>query len=318
MPSNVKIFSGRGSQYLAEEIARKYGEPLGKVNIQQFSDGEIGVEFKESIRGQFVFLVQSTFSPTDNMMELLLMIDAAKRASAYKVIAVIPYYGYARQDRKDRPRVAIGSKLVANMLTAAGADRVVTMDLHAPQIQGYFDIPVDHLDSSAIFIPYIENLNLANLTFAAPDVGSANRIREIASYFEVDMVICDKHRKRANEIASMVVIGEVVDRDIVLIDDICDTGGTLTKAAGLMMDKGARSVRAFCTHPVLSGNAYENIENSVLQEMVVCDTIPVKNITSKLRVVSVAELFAIAIRNAVENKSINSLFLRSRMLTKNL
>lgn len=317
MPSNVKIFSGRGSHYLAEEIAYKFGEPLGKVNIQQFSDGEIGVEFKESIRGQFVFIVQSTFSPTDNLMELLLMIDAAKRASAYKVIAVIPYYGYARQDRKDRPRVAIGSKLVANMLTAAGADRVVTMDLHAPQIQGYFDIPVDHLDSSAIFIPYIENLNLSNLTFAAPDVGSANRIREIASYFEVDMVICDKHRKRANEIASMVVIGEVADRDIVLIDDICDTGGTLTRAAGLMVEKGARSVRAFCTHPVLSGNAYDTIENSVLQEMVVCNTIPAKRKILNLKVVSVADLFAIAIRNAVENKSINSLFLRSRMLTKN-
>ncbi|CAN5118090.1 ribose-phosphate pyrophosphokinase [soil metagenome] len=317
MLPNVKIFSGTGSQYLAEEIANRYGEPLGKVNIQKFSDGEIGVEFKESIRGQFVFLVQSTFAPTDNMMELLLMIDAAKRASAYKVIAVIPYYGYARQDRKDRPRVAIGSKLVANMLTAAGADRVITMDLHAPQIQGYFDIPVDHLDSSAIFIPYIENLNLENLTFAAPDVGSANRIREVASYFEVDMVICDKHRKRANEISSMVVIGEVADRDIVLIDDICDTGGTLTKSAGLLKEKGARSVRAFCTHPVLSGNAYENIENSNLEEMVVCNTIPVKQSISKLKVVSVADLFAIAIRNAVENKSINSLFLRSRMMIKN-
>lgn len=264
-----------------------------------------------------MFLIQSTFAPTDNLMELLLMIDAAKRASAYKVIAVIPYYGYARQDRKDRPRVAIGSKLVANMLTAAGADRVVTMDLHAPQIQGYFDIPVDHLDSSAIFIPYIEGLNLENLTFAAPDVGSANRIREIASYFESEMVICDKHRKRANEIASMVVIGDVTDRDIVLIDDICDTGGTLAKSAGLLKEKGARSVRAFCTHPVLSGNAYENIENSVLEELVVCDTIPVKPKVGKIRVVSTAELFAIAIRNALENKSINSLFLRSRMANKN-
>jgi len=313
---NAKIFSGTGSQYLASAIAKKFGEPLGKVNIQRFSDGEIGVEFQESIRGQFVFLVQSTFSPTDNLMELLLMIDAAKRASAYKVIAVIPYYGYARQDRKDRPRVAIGSKLVANMLTAAGADRVVTMDLHAPQIQGYFDIPVDHLDSSAIFIPYIENLGLENLTFAAPDVGSANRIREVATYFECEMVICDKHRKRANEIASMVLIGDVTDRDVVLIDDICDTGGTLAKSAGLIKEKGARSVRAFCTHPVLSGKAYENIANSVLEELVVCDTIPVKPGCDKIRVVTTAELFAIAIRNALENKSINSLFLRSKVANK--
>jgi ribose-phosphate pyrophosphokinase len=313
---NAKLFSGTGSQYLAEAIAKKFGEPLGKVNIQRFSDGEIGVEFQESIRGQFVFLIQSTFSPTDNLMELLLMIDAAKRASAYKVIAVMPYYGYARQDRKDRPRVAIGSKLVANMLTAAGADRVVTMDLHAPQIQGYFDIPVDHLDSSAIFIPYIENLNLENLTFAAPDVGSANRIREVATYFECEMVICDKHRKRANEIASMVLIGDVTDRDVVLIDDICDTGGTLAKSAGLIKEKGARSIRALCTHPVLSGKAYENIANSVLEELVVCDTIPVKPGCDKIRVVSTAELFAIAIRNALENKSINSLFLRSRMANR--
>ncbi|MBA2248692.1 MAG: ribose-phosphate pyrophosphokinase [Chitinophagaceae bacterium] len=316
MQSNVKIFSGTGSQYLAQLISHKYGEPLGKINIHKFSDGEIGVEFEESIRGQFVFLVQSTFAPTDNLMELLLMIDAAKRASAYKVIAVIPYYGYARQDRKDRPRVAIGSKLVANMLMEAGADRLITMDLHAPQIQGYFDIPVDHLDSSAIFIPYIENLGLENLTFAAPDVGSANRIREVASYFEVDMVICDKHRKRANEISSMVVIGDVTDRDIVLIDDICDTGGTLATSAGLLKDKGARSVRAFCTHPVLSGNAYQNIENSVLEELVVCNTIPLKKESPKIKVASVADLFGIAIRNAYENKSINQLFLRSRMHSK--
>lgn len=310
MDPKVKIFSGTGSKYLADKIAKKFGEPLGRVNIQRFSDGEIGVEFLESIRGRFVFLIQSTFAPTDNLMELLLMIDAAKRASAYKVIAVIPYYGYARQDRKDKPRVAIGSKLVANMLVAAGADRVVTMDLHAPQIQGYFDIPVDHLDSSAIFIPYIESLNLKNLTFAAPDVGSANRIREIASYFECEMVICDKHRKRANEIASMVVIGDVTDRDIVLIDDICDTGGTLTKSAALMIKNGARSVRALCTHPVLSGNAYQNIDESVLEEMVVCDTIPLKGKSKKIKVLSIDELFAVALRNAYENKSINSLFIR--------
>lgn len=313
MDSNAKLFSGSGSKYLAEKIAKKFGEPLGRVNIQRFSDGEIGVEYLDSIRGRFVFLIQSTFSPADNLMELLLMIDAAKRASAYKVIAVMPYYGYARQDRKDKPRVAIGSKLVANMLMAAGADRVVTMDLHAPQIQGYFDIPVDHLDSSAVFIPYLENLNLVNLTFAAPDVGSANRIREIATYFECEMVICDKHRKRANEIASMVVIGDVTDRDIVLIDDICDTGGTLAKSASLLMEKGARSVRAMCTHPVLSGNAYENIANSVLDELVVCDTIPLKQQCEKIKVVSTDELFAVAIRNAFENKSINSLFIKARM-----
>jgi ribose-phosphate pyrophosphokinase len=316
MSLTAKIFSGTGSQYLAERIADKFGEPLGNVNIQRFSDGEIYVEFLESIRGKFVFLIQSTFAPADNLMELLLMIDAAKRASAYKVIAVMPYYGFARQDRKDRPRVAIGSKLVANMLTAAGADRVITMDLHAPQIQGYFDIPVDHLDSSAIFIPYIENLKLANLTFAAPDVGSANRIREVATYFECEMVICDKHRKRANEIASMVVIGDVQDRDVVLIDDICDTGGTLAKSAGLLKDKGARSVRALCTHPVLSGKAYENIENSVLEELVVCDTIPLKKQGNKIKVLSVDELFAVALRNAYENKSINQLFMRSRMANK--
>ncbi|MEN9883230.1 MAG: hypothetical protein RLZZ420_447, partial [Bacteroidota bacterium] len=265
---SCKVFSGTSSQYLAEQIAASSGGTLGKISIQKFSDGEIQPIFLESIRGDYVFLVQSTFAPGDNLMELLLMIDAAKRASAYKIIAVMPYFGYARQDRKDKPRVAIGSKMVANILTAAGADRVITMDLHAPQIQGYFDIPVDHLDSSAIFIPYIRDLQLENLTFAAPDVGSANRIREVASYFNVEMVICDKHRKRANEISSMVVIGDVANRDVVLIDDICDTAGTLTKAAKLLKDKGARSVRALCTHPVLSGNAYVNIENSVLEELV--------------------------------------------------
>jgi len=310
--SSAKIFSGTGSQDLAEQICKSYGSRLGKVNIQRFSDGEILPTFMESIRGDFVFLVQSTHSPAENLMELLLMIDAAKRASAYKIIAVIPYYGYARQDRKDRPRVAIGSKLIANMIQAAGADRLITMDLHAPQIQGYFDIPVDHLDSHAVFIPYIENLKLENLTFAAPDVGSANRIREIASYFEAEMVICDKHRKRANEIASMVVIGDVTDRDVVVIDDICDTGGTLAKSAALLMEKGARSVRALITHPVLSGKAYENIEKSVLDELVVCDTIPLKQTTPKIKIISVAELFAVAIRNAFENKSITSLFVHSQ------
>ena len=313
MNLSVKIFSGTGSQKLAEKIAHRFGTKLGKVNISRFSDGEIQPVFMESIRGDYVFLIQSTFSPSDNIMELLLMIDAAKRASAYKIVAVIPYYGYARQDRKDKPRVAIGSKLLANILVTAGADRVITMDLHAAQIQAFFEIPVDHLDSSAIFIPYIEQLKLQNLTFAAPDVGSSNRVREIASYFNAEMVICDKHRKRANEIASMVVIGDVTGRDVILIDDICDTGGTLAKSAGLLIEKGARSVRALCTHPVLSGKAYENIENSVLDELVVCDTIPLKQDSKKIKVLSVADLFAIAIRNAYENRSITGLFIHSQL-----
>ncbi len=312
MNPTAKIFSGTNSQYLADKIAKKFGIPLGKSHTQRFSDGEFQPAFLESIRGDMVFLIQSTFAPTENLMELILMIDAAKRASAYKVVAVIPYYGFARQDRKDKPRVAIGSKVVANMLVAAGADRIITMDLHAPQIQGYFDIPVDHLESSSVFIPYIKQLNLENLTFAAPDVGSANRIREIASYFEADMVICDKHRKRANEIASMVVIGDVENKDIVLIDDICDTGGTLAKSAALLKEKGARSVRALITHPVLSGKAYENIENSVMEELVVCDTIPLKQTSPKIKVLSVSDVFAVAIRNAYENKSITSLFMHGQ------
>jgi ribose-phosphate pyrophosphokinase len=311
MNPSVKIFTGNSNPALAAKIAARYGNGLGKVNIQKFSDGEFQPVFLESIRGDYVFLVQSTNAPTDNLMELLMMIDAAKRASAGYITAVIPYFGFARQDRKDKPRVAIGSKLVANLLTTAGANRVITMDLHAPQIQGFFDIPVDHLDSSAIFIPYIENLKLENLTFASPDVGSTNRVREVASYFNAEMVICDKHRKRANEIASMVVIGDVKGKDIVLIDDIVDTAGTLTKSAGLLMEKGARSVRAFCTHPVLSGKAYENIQNSVLDELVVCDTIALREDCPKIKAISVAELFAVAIRNMHENKSITSLFVHS-------
>lgn len=313
MNPSVKIFAGTGSQPLAQKIAKSFGAPLGKVNVQRFSDGEIQPVFLESIRGDYVFLVASTHAPSDNFMELLLMIDAAKRASAYKIVAVLPYYGYSRQDRKDKPRVAVGSKLVATLLEAAGANRVITMDLHAPQIQAFFEIPVDHLDSSAIFIPYIESLKLPNLCFAAPDVGSTNRVRELASYFNAPMVICDKHRKRANEIASMVVIGDVAGKDVVLIDDICDTGGTLGKSAALLKEKGATSVRAFCTHPVLSGKAYENIQNSVLEELVVCDTIPLKQEVGKLKVISVADLFAIAIRNAYENKSITSLFVHSQL-----
>ncbi len=313
MTPSVKIFAGTGSQQLAEKIAKSFGAKLGKVNVQKFSDGEIQPVFLESIRGDYVFLIQSTHSPSENLMELLLMIDAAKRASAHKIVAVIPYYGYARQDRKDKPRVAIGSRLICSLLEAAGANRVITMDLHAPQIQAFFEVPVDHLDSSAIFIPYIESLKLKNLCFAAPDVGSSNRVREFASYFNAPMVICDKHRKRANEISSMVVIGDVENQDVVLIDDICDTGGTLARSAALLLEKGATSVRAFCTHPVLSGNAYENIENSVLEELVVCDTIPLKLQSKKIKTVSVSDLFAIAIRNAAENKSITSLFVHSQL-----
>ncbi len=313
MIPSVKIFAGTGSQQLAEKIAKSFGGKLGKVNIQKFSDGEIQPVFLESIRGDYVFLIQSTYSPSENLMELLLMIDAAKRASAQKIVAVIPYYGYARQDRKDKPRVAIGSRLIATLLEAAGANRVITMDLHAPQIQAFFEVPVDHLDSSAIFIPYIESLKLPNLCFAAPDVGSSNRVREFASFFNAPMVICDKHRKRANEISSMVVIGDVEGQDVVLIDDICDTGGTLAKSASLLLEKGATSVRAFCTHPVLSGKAYENIDNSVLEELVVCDTIPLKHQSKKIKTVSVSDLFAIAIRNAAENKSITSLFVHSQL-----
>lgn len=312
MQPSVKIFSGTNSQYLAEKIAKAYGQSLGDVKISRFSDGEFQPIFNESVRGDYVFLVQSTFAPSDNLLELLMMIDAAKRASAGYITAVIPYYGLARQDRKDKPRVSIASKLVANILTSAGADRVMTMDLHAPQIQGFFDIPVDHLDSSAIFIPYIEQLNVENLTFASPDVGSTNRVREVASYFNAEMVICDKHRKRANEIASMAVIGDVTGRNVILIDDICDTAGTLCKSAAMLKEKGALSVTAFCTHPVLSGSAYENIENSVLEKLVVCDTIPLKQHSSKIEVLSTAELFATAIRNTFENKSINSLFIHSQ------
>lgn len=311
MEPSVKIFSGTASVYLAEKIAEAFGAPLGDVNVQKFSDGEFQTEFKDSIRGDYVFLVQSTFSPTDNLMELLMMIDAAKRASAGYITAVIPYYGFARQDRKDKPRVAIASKLIANLLTTAGANRVMTMDLHAPQIQGFFDIPVDHLDSSAVFIPYLEEIVASkDIIFAAPDVGSTNRVREVASFFNAEMVICDKHRERANEVTSMVVIGDVKGKHVILIDDIVDTAGTLCKAAGILKKEGAISVQAFCTHPVLSGKAYENIENSELEQLVVCDTIPLSKSSPKIKTLTTSELFATAIKHAFENKSINSLFIR--------
>src|SRR6202000_2062003 len=271
MQPAVKIFSGTNSEYLATQIAKSFGAELGEIKIQKFSDGEFQPVFLESIRGDYVFLVQSTFAPSDNLMELLMMIDAARRASAGYIIAVIPYFGLARQDRKDKPRVAIASKLVANLLTSAGANRIMTMDLHAPQIQGFFDIPVDHLESNSIFIPYLRKLDLPDVTFASPDVGSTNRVRQFAQHFGKEMVICDKHRKRPNEIASMTVIGDVTGRNVILVDDIIDTATTLCNAASLLIDKGAKSVRAMCTHPVLSGKAYEKIEASKLTELVVCN-----------------------------------------------
>ena len=309
LPS-VKIFSGTNSQYLAAEIAREYGQPLGQMQLNKFSDGEMQPVINESVRGEYIFLIQSTHAPSDNLFELLLLIDSARRASAKYICAVIPYFGYARQDRKDKPRVPISSKLIANLLVAAGANRIMTMDLHAPQIQGFFDIPVDHLESNTTFIPYIKNLHLDNLTFASPDVGSTNRARQYAQYFNAEMVICDKHRKKANEIASMTLIGEVKDRNVILVDDICDTAGTLCNAAQLLMDKGAKSVRALITHPVLSGKAYENVAKSTLTELVVCNTIPLKQESPKIKLLSVADLFASAIRNCYEQKSISSLFIK--------
>ena len=306
----VKIFSGSASNYLAKDIAKYYGKDLGAATILKFSDGEMSPSFDESVRGCDVFIIQSTFPSSDNLMELLLMIDAARRASAHYVTAVMPYFGYSRQDRKDRPRVGIGAKLIGNLLTAAGADRLMTIDLHAGQIQGFMDFPVDHLEGNAIFVPYLKSLNLDNIVFASPDVGGVVRTRNMAKFFNADMVICDKHRKRANEIASMQLIGDVKGADVVLVDDLIDTGGTLCKAAQLIMEKGAKSVRAVVTHPVLSGNAYENISNSILTELLVTDTIPQKQACDKIKVLSVAELFAKAIGRIRDHESISSLFIK--------
>jgi ribose-phosphate pyrophosphokinase len=311
MARQVKIFSGTNSRYLADQIADCYGSPLGEVTVSRFSDGEFSPYFDESVRGCDVFIIQSTFAPVDNLFEMLLLIDAAKRASAHYITAVIPYFGYARSDRKDKPRVAIGSKLVANLLTAAGVTRVMTMDLHAPQIQGFFDVPVDHMDASSIFVPYIKSLQLENLIIAAPDMGGVHRAREYAKYFSVDMVICDKHRKRANEVESMQIIGDVTGKNVVLVDDIVDTAGTLSKAAEMIMERGAASVRAFCTHPVLSGRAYERIEESVLTELIVCDTIPLKRTSPKITALPTADLFAKAIRKVYAYESISPLFVKA-------
>lgn len=311
MSIGVKIFSGRASVKLAEQIAKIYGVALGDVNVMEFSDGEFQPSFEETVSGQDVFIVQSTMPPSDNLFELLLMVDAAKRASARKIIAVIPYFGFARQDRKDKPRVAIGAKLVANMLMAAGVDRLMTMDLHADQIQGFFEVPVDHLFASTIFLDELEKLNNGNLIMAAPDAGGAKRANSYAKKLDVGLAICHKQRKKANEVAEMTVIGDVAGKDVILIDDMCDTAGTLTKAADLFMEKGAKSVRAFCTHAVLSGPAYDRINASKLTELIVTDTIPLRQHSDKIRVVTVADLFADVIRRMINNESISSHFVIS-------
>ena len=283
----VKLFSGTQSKYLAEKIADYYGQGIGDLKVNRFSDGEMQPVYNESIRGAYVFLIQSTFQPMDNLMELLLMIDAAKRASAGYISAVIPYFGYARQDRKDKPRVPISAKLIANLLQAAGVDRIMTMDLHADQIQGFFDIPVDHLRSEAIFFSYLEeSADLSNVIFASPDVGGVKRARAYAKHFGRDLVICDKYREKANEVSGMTVIGNVEGSDVILVDDLVDTAGTLCKAADALMQGGAKRVRAICTHPVLSGNALKNIEKSQLDELLVCDTIPLQFTSPKIKVLS--------------------------------
>lgn len=304
----VKLFSGTCSEHLAERIGDYYGEALGSKTINRFSDGEIQPVINESVRGAYVFFIQSTIPPTENLFELLLFIDAAKRASAGYITAVIPYFGYARQDRKDKPRVPISAKMIANLLQATGADRIMTMDFHAEQIQGFFDIPVDHLKSEAIFMPYIQGLDLSSVKFASPDVGGVKRARVYAKYLKKDLVICDKYRERANEVAGMTVIGDVQNADVILVDDLVDTAGTLCKAADALLEKGAKSVRALCTHAVLSGKAYENIEKSGLLELIVTDTIPLRNHSSKIKVLSTAKLFARAIRNTHEHRSISALF----------
>ncbi len=309
MATTVKVFSGQVSKYLSEKIAQSYGNELGKVSFLRFADGEFQPSFEENIRGTDVFLVQSTQPPSDNLLELLMMIDAARRASARTIVAVIPYFGYARQDRKDKPRVSIASKLVANLLSAAGVNRIITIDLHADQIQGFFDVPVDHLYASSVFIPYLKTLHLNNLTFASPDTGGTRRAGSYAKFFHTDFVICYKHRSKPNEITKMALVGDVEGRNVILLDDIVDTGGTLCKAAGIIMDNGATSVRAMVTHPILSGKAVEQIEASALTELIVTDTIPLKRESPKIKVISTADLFAEVIRRLKKKEeSISSLF----------
>ncbi|MCF8405749.1 MAG: ribose-phosphate pyrophosphokinase [Bacteroidales bacterium] len=308
MASKALIFSGRATKYLAEKIANSYGNPLGNVVVTDFSDGEFQPSFEENVRGRDIFIVQSTFPPADNLLELLMLIDAARRASAKTIVAVIPYFGLARQDRKDKPRVSVASKLVANLLTAAGVQRIITIDLHADQIQGFFDVPVDHIYASSIFTDYIESMKLPNLMMASPDTGGTRRAAAYAKHLKTGFVICYKQRSKPNQIAKMDLVGDVMGKDVILMDDIIDTGGSITKAGNLIMEKGASSVRAFCTHPVFSGDAYEKIENSVFEEVVVTDTIPMKKSLDKITVLSTADLFAEVIKRALKTKSISSLY----------
>jgi ribose-phosphate pyrophosphokinase len=309
MKSDVKLFSGSATKDLAKDIAKAYGKDLGNVKLSRFSDGEFQPSYEESVRGQDVFVIQSTAQPSDNLFELLMLIDAAKRASAHRIVAVIPYFGFARQDRKDRPRVSLGAKLVANLLSAAGVDRIMTMDLHADQIQGFFEVPVDHLFASTVFLPHIHSLNLDNLLIAAPDTGGTKRANAYSKYLNVDMAICYKQRKVANKVENMTVIGDVKGKNVILVDDIIDTSGTITKAAEMMMNKGAISVRAIATHAVLSGPAYDRIESSVLKEVIVTDTIPLKRPSDKIKVVTVAALFADVIRRVKNFDSISGHFI---------
>ncbi|MFZ1666525.1 MAG: ribose-phosphate pyrophosphokinase [Flavobacteriales bacterium] len=310
---SAKIFGGSATRALAQQIADVSGQRLGEVTVSRFSDGEFQPSYEETVRGEVVFIVQSTMPPSDNLFELLLMVDAAKRASAKRIVAVIPYFGFARQDRKDKPRVSIGAKLVANMLTAAGVDRIMTMDLHADQIQGFFEVPVDHIFASTIFLPHVQGLKLPDLLMAAPDTGGTKRANAYAKHLGVDMAICYKQRKVANQVDSMTVIGDVAGKNVILVDDMIDTGGTLTKAATMMMEQGATSVRAMCTHAVLSGDACARIQNSDLVELIVTDTIPVSaeklQATPKIKQLSVARLFADVIQRVRDHESISSHFI---------
>ena len=312
MSPNIQLFSGTKSRYLAEAIAQEYGITLGKYSCPQFADGECEPSFDEPIRGKDVFLIQSTFAPADNLMELLMMIDAAKRASARQIVAVIPYFGYARQDRKSRPRVSIGAKLVADMLTVAGVSRVITVDLHADQIQGFFNIPVDHLYSSQIFCPFIEEQSWDPLVIASPDVGGSKRVSTYAKYLGVEMVLCHKVREKANEVSSMRVIGDVRGKNVVIVDDMIDTAGTLTTAANMLKDVGAKSVRAFAAHGLFSGDAMEKIEKSVLQEVYITDSILQKeHLSAKIKVKSLASFISAIIRRVYSNQSISGFYLKA-------